>query len=132
MKAGRELDMLIAEKVFGRERMLARFGFEHGEPEYHWGYPMGHDRADHYSTNISAAWKVVEKLCNWDVDDNMLVLEGQGPDIEKKELPDGEAQQWWKADIAGIAGHNVGEADTAPLAICLAALRAVGVQIDED
>jgi hypothetical protein len=60
MDAGRELDRLIAETVFGRERLTARYGLHpDGDIEYYWGYPLGHHTAPAYSTDIEAAWKVV-------------------------------------------------------------------------
>jgi hypothetical protein len=64
LEAGRELDMLIAELVFGRDRLSARVDpmSRDGEPQYHWGYPQGHDFAPAYSTDIWAAWEVVEEL----------------------------------------------------------------------
>lgn len=58
MKPGRELDALIAEKVM-------RWNREHDEC----GLPPGVYGSDniqpfpHYSTDISAAWEVVEKIC---------------------------------------------------------------------
>lgn len=94
VEAGRELDALIDERCFGIRRAIAGF---HGAP--------------FYSTDIAAAWQVVERLlatfppfvlwCNakytiaqiWDADDN---------------------------EIANERG------ETAPLAICRAALKAVG------
>jgi len=157
MEAGRELDALVAEKVMGWEYLeVGYFGEEDETPRQvelnDWLDKVGIESIGPYfidverdfwiyasdmwghgwnpSTNIADAWRVVEKLCNWDVDDNMLVLEGQGPDIEEEGQPGWVAKQWWKADIVGIAGHNIGEADTAPHAICLAALKAVGVEID--
>lgn len=75
------------------------------------------------SIDIAAAWQVVEKICNWDIDDNMLTLMGQGPDIEM-ELPDSEESEWWKAEISGTRGKIKAEAPTAPLAISRAAIMA--------
>jgi len=63
------------------------------------------------------------------VDDNMLTLQGQGPDLEKKEWPDGEAPEWWEAEINATWGGVEAEARTAPHAICLAALKAVGIDV---
>ena len=62
MKAGRELDALIAEKVMGWRRTTIWVANEETEcligPDgirYYNQYP-------HYSTNIADAWKVVEKM----------------------------------------------------------------------
>jgi len=100
LEAGPELDSLVDEKIFGRE------------------YIRGYGALP-YSTDIGAAWEVVEKMRNW---------------------PNGH---WWLSlsQIAGVrgewrAGFSFGGmavdhspkfvvADTAPLAICLAALKAI-------
>lgn len=55
MESGRDLDKLIAEKIFGREFESFPMGdcFYDGN-----GWVM----ADRYSTDISAVWEVVEKF----------------------------------------------------------------------
>jgi len=134
MEAGRELDALVAEKVMGKKvRILSNslFCWEYdGEYENLYGLAQP---IPAYSTDISAAWQVVEKLCNWDVDDNMLILKGQGPDIEDKgpDREDPRDWQWWEAEINGTWGKVEAQAETAPLAICLAALKAKGVEVSE-
>lgn len=103
MKAGRELDGLIAEKVMG----LKVYGQFH---ETNRGVRIHVPR---YSTNIEDAWLVVEKLKdkvdigffndslgNW----NCKIL---------------DKSDWSLTEI---------EAETAPLAICLAALKAVDIE----
>ena len=88
MEAGRELDKLIAEKVMGCYNLT------------------------HYSTDIKAAWEVVEKL----------------PWFVLRRLGNGrwQCEGRWCGDIlphvTGSCGCVVTEADTAPLAIYLAAL----------
>jgi hypothetical protein len=73
-----------------------------------------------YSTNIKAAWEVVEKLAQmgYDVKINRLIH--------------------WNTDYECLIGKDnwvdmdykyVGS-DTAPMAICLAALKAVGVEVE--
>ena len=63
MKAGRQLDSLIAEKVFDRDPLLARQGLHaNGDLEYSWGYPLGHDTAPAYSTDMNATLLVIDKL----------------------------------------------------------------------
>lgn len=109
MDPGSELDALIAEKVMGFK--VGRFG--HGDPleiitprsEF---FPI-----PNYSTSIEAAWEVVEKLG---------ILHGaftliQHPDSQPFSALTGK----WHSGF----GKFVGEADTAPHAICLAALKAV-------
>jgi hypothetical protein len=60
----RELDLDVAEKVMGFDRLTARVDPMNraGEPQYHMGYPHGHDFAPFYSTDIAAAMQVVEKM----------------------------------------------------------------------
>ena len=61
MKAGRELDALVAEKVMG---FPVKIGDITGEP-YHaqFGYSM-----PNYSTDIAAAWEVLEKFTDVDLE----------------------------------------------------------------
>jgi hypothetical protein len=111
MQAGRELDALIAEKVMGY--VPPRPGTV--------GYDMKdlpRNRVPHYSTDIAAAWQVVEKL-------NLLSKMKDGclyfdPSLNK----------WVISEWSGGREFAEGsvEADTAPHAICLAALKAIGVE----
>lgn len=125
MKAGRELDALIAEKVMGLQTCsdpIGRCAAAKLTPCQCWGVPdrngivSGGERAS-YSTDIAAAWEVMEKLREqWAVE-----LHGR--------------DQAWAVLIEDgdeVSAHFIAteEADTAPLAICLAALKAVGVETD--
>lgn len=119
MKAGRELDLIVAEKLFGlcvedtwsgkKTPVSAMAVMEHARR---------FDRVPHYSTDIAAAWEVVKKL-------GIIVCwyEGQwvSGTIEKYEM--------------GFAGSNFyldgtfdcqSVSETAPHAICLTALKAIG------
>jgi hypothetical protein len=105
MNPGRELDALVAEKVMGCHNVNGQLY----PPDF-----SGHGIhlaivAPHYSTSIAAAWKVVEKLEN-----NFVALSalGSGFRVEMK---------------AFVTATVYGEADTAAHAICLAALKAVGL-----
>ena len=78
--------------------------------------PYCTDNHVRYSTDIAAAWEVVEKLRN---DGRFLQLDSLGFDGEQ-----------WRCFFALTEIEEekfpwVGEADTAPLAICRAALKAV-------
>lgn len=122
MGAGRELDKLIAAKVFG---------YTEANP------PIGYCRCDNtdtcakcawpgyaaYSTDIAAAWEVVEKIKfaqpNWQ-------SLGLTPDHLQRFTIEYTGFGW----RAGWAPINLdgnmtieAEAETAPLAICLAALQ---------
>jgi hypothetical protein len=129
MPAGREMDALVYECVFGREK---RWRFVNGEPcqlygEHGFGaigyQPYG---IPLYSTNIAAAWEVVERMRSTN---GLTLTQGRGATIAKFSpygypIVDGPE---------GIAGRRsslkeqVKNGNTAPLAICRAALRAVGV-----
>jgi len=116
---GRELDALVAEKVMGHLR-ISDYVWFHGE--LHWPVdktppskggcigikPLDQQELPHYSTDIAAAWAVVEKLCEFS----------------------------WHIELHG--GHHLvtifsdattwetEAGDSTPEAICLAALAAVG------
>ena len=131
MKAGRELDALIAEKVMGLTRhdesyvaegvgKVLRFVWRDGCGTCVYSGDMF---LPHYSTNIADAWEVVEKLGRWHGFDFMIVM----PDPEQTfHLRTYEAG-WYEATNDGPERRVVSDADTAPLAICLAALKAKGV-----
>ena len=100
MEAGRELDALVAEKVMGAKVVFV-------------------ENVPYYSTDIAAAWEVVNHLlCHgWDEKyffrlhyDNVDLWDAS---FYKESSSDGGGPDVW------------GTADTAPLAICLAALKAV-------
>lgn len=115
LKAGRELDALIAEKVMG-----LKYEFEGDSPIY-----APNDFLPHYSTEIASAWEVIDKMWR-DGEWRVTVFYG------------GDEARWWGAEFAydanhlGAAYHALydrkveARADTAPLAICRAALLAVG------
>jgi hypothetical protein len=139
---GRELDVLIAEKVMGWQwlRMdLQRWPDSEGhawgsmrslrpdESNGVWTLPALLDMPIHfdashiplYSTDIAAAWLVVERLeqiTNCYVEVGWCNAE-HGP----------QRRAWCFVAEYGNDGSNMGEAyeDTAPMAICLAGLRAV-------
>jgi len=97
MKSGRELDALVAEKVFGEKCIC-------NDSPY---CCQVHDNQDEYSTNIAAAWEVLNKHDCFE-----LIKNASGHYIctlveEQKEVA----------------------AESAPHAICLAALKAVGVEL---
>lgn len=124
MEAGRELDALVAEKVMGwRWISYNNNGFilvppdQHSrmKPEYVFQDKAGsreHAGLPRYSTDIAAAWEVVEKL----------------HEIPGYEIIDIRLCSIGYAILAPMGNHmkSVSTAETAPLAICLAALKAVG------
>lgn len=120
----RELDECVAEKVFGALRPADGKRIAHHDPATKfWGThvvagdvaqkPIVHFHGPAYSTDIAAAWEVVKHLA---------------PDYYVEVCEGG-------ADRPNVAYcrvyHNsalrcITTADTAPLAICYAALKAVG------
>ena len=124
MKAGRELDVLVFQKVMGGGRVWSglEVAVEKGHPGYYY-IPSGKPWKTHsidakqvplYSENISAAWKVVEKVAEIGISTNIEHYGGKSEII---------------VTMPNCRGGKVLEAETAPLAICLAALKAVGVEV---
>lgn len=125
MNPGRELDLLVAEKVFGYRPCKGNHSYACQLPIGPcWIQEDGHGHmwevnCSPYSTDIAAAWEVVEKLKeDWDLDISFrhyqsgiisVVLYHQHPNLSMSQ--------------------HVGNATTAPLAICLAALKTEGVKI---
>ena len=141
MVAGRELNALVAEEIFESPEVVPYIPTKSG-PElmaYHRGELMSGDgiwrQGDQsstdsswvpkpFSTDISAAWEVWEKL----------IEDGWYPDLITTYSHATQGQrytcQMHHADIQDAPHHAV--ADTAPHAICLAALKAVGALPPED
>lgn len=108
MPAGVEIDRLVAEKVLGHRWSDARWAGFYEDAGY-----------GHYSSNIAHAWEVVEKL--------------RDRGIRLAIVQTGAGWLVGQDDGGGYVGeHTVdirlfssAEADTAPLAICRAALAAL-------
>ena len=70
MKPGRELDVLIAEKIFGHEVTLKTWNegkcgeWSIGKPDYYdsYGESILHNPLPNYSEDIQAAWQIVDYL----------------------------------------------------------------------
>jgi hypothetical protein len=109
MNPGRELDALIAEKVMGQTlRQLGHvFSQRVGDVVPMFEIPPP------YSTDISAAWQVVERLVEMRI---MLSLIPARYDNGFR----------WQAKWGEYSSDKWDQAPTAPHAICLAALKAVG------
>lgn len=143
MEAGRELDALIAEKVmdlvpceaweyinFGSAGgpALVNANCIHGQgrrcyptTEIGGGVSLqGIGGPPHYSTDIAAAWEIVEKFGHYKVNTFPGEIPGQPPTI-RVELTRFHPEAFGYAD-----------ADTVPLAICRAALKALGVRQPDD
>jgi hypothetical protein len=107
MGAGRELDALVAEKVMGwKEPKKGSLGEL---------FPSQFNRTLRYSTDIADAWRVADKSQLFSKHGFYLWFDGEF---------------WCVGDTNGVndcSPHTKGA--TAPLAICLAALKAVGYDI---
>lgn len=119
LPAGRELDALVAEKVMGERRLSRNVDVGDGR-EFRWkihGELLENPPA--YSTDIAAAWEVVEKLGKRF---NVFVDYPTSGNVH--------ANTGIMCDDFGH-GHTCADAATAPHAICLAALKAVGAPADK-
>jgi len=104
MKPGIELDVMVFEKVWELEGDYV-LTFEENWEE---------DGEGHYSTDIKAAWEVVEKLADGKKDGRMM-------DIHLIKQMSGK----WCFFFYDEGREYSFFGDTAPHAICLAALKAV-------
>lgn len=117
MTAGRELDAEIAEKVMGHGLKRPAFGFD--------GRIMGYvDDLPAYSTDIAVAWQVVEHMRERGLS-MQVTLEEDGT-VECRVLQD----IGLRTHIRGVILVEAHVPNPAPLAICLAALKAVGIETE--
>ena len=125
MKPGRELDILVAEKVMGfkikRKTIDCEYLVEHSQ---------GSARLPDYSTDIAAAWEVMEKLklvgleIGYDRYRNKWFCTNLAEDFRYAfDLSESDFKDLMNDDLIAILS------DTAPHAICLAAIKIVGVKI---
>ena len=133
MEAGREFDTLVAEKVMGHS--MPDFIPEHALGLYLAGTPIHYDSwtcvcrydegdtlkwvPDPYSSDISAAWQVVEKMIgqeyNFELSSALAYTTGG----------EFEGANWYVAFTGGLEDKTYDTARlTAPSAICVAALLA--------
>lgn len=135
MNPGRELDALIAEKVMGFKdvhfKVCSTFGLDtsdwHMTPDARYPYAIARGctlQVPHYSTDIAAAWEVVEKLPTIEITNckgNSLLFDARANEKDK----------WVVAvRVSAEADYSnpkfiYSQAVSAPHAICLAALKAV-------
>jgi len=120
----RKLDALVAEKVMNwqyrqdapENYSCPEFGGNAGwwqEPDGDWLCANCMEEIfPSYSTNIAAAWQVVEKLREQSI---AMTISTMGPRSETMVY----------TTVAGVNSSTVWE-ESAPLAICVAALKAVG------
>lgn len=120
MEAGREMDALVASKVFDYFVIQHEYRVYEGDQEMkEIEYLVKNIRVPEYSTDIAAAWMVLQKFC----------------DEESHNYPQDVCLEWngfkWFCYVNTEQMLNVlreprdGRAPSAPLAICRAALKAV-------
>ena len=133
MPAGSELNRLIGEKVMG---WTGSYEENYNVRTWTWRDAEGEHVTDWFcpSTDIAAAWLVVEKLgVLWFVD--VSCLPG---DCSKNPNPKWEARIWDAepcisggiGQVSGLVEHKA-RADAAPLAICRASLLAT-LDLDDE
>ena len=117
MKAGRELDALVAEKVMGHSVLVLE-----GHPFIY--HPEGYQQAvPKYSTDVADAWEMVDKLSK---DGYFMHIYGHDARWSVGYISPSLSRRWnkEKVEIEGLC-----KSESAPLSICLAALKAVGVEV---
>ena len=110
MKPGRDLDALVAEKVMGMKvwKHDGSCGCRMADNDY----------LPNFSNDIAAAWEVVEKMRNPKTAVSLATIWDHA---------DGGKFKWVaKIEFFGSDRFEFALADSAPHAICLAALKAVG------
>lgn len=113
MKAGRELDRLLAEKIFGI--VINEYMGSSGHVLTEWGWASKAIEA--YSTDLKSAWKIVNAIIDCDRD-GVMHFEMAGP----KEY--GWLARFYAADRKGfmLTSDHYGKSLSPSHAICLAAL----------
>lgn len=125
MEPGRELDKLVAEKVFNLTVETDKHGvMSIGSADWRYLRNEGHELLNpvpSYSFDIGDAWTVVEKL----------VADGWRVETTTSELGGTDVSVICNAGARGrFASDNMeGRVATFPQAMCLAALYAVGIRL---
>lgn len=104
MKPGRELDALVAVRVMGWEI---------------------YQQVPEYSTSIEAAWDIVEHMKK---NHTHGVFSITGPSDDHNKWFCIFEKKWRGHNLEAASHYDWPSADTAPHAICLAALKACGVE----
>lgn len=116
----RQIDALIAEKVFGLVPCtdpVRRCEAAHLTPPQCWGNGAGGSDLATYTTSWDAAGQVVEKITS------------EGASITCSAYRGGASAAIWGPGVARWRPIKFQIADTLPLAVALAALRSLGVEV---
>ncbi len=110
--AGRELDALVAERVMGWKRPTKKRDVTWYRAD---GSGCGAENIPHYSTDISVAWQVVEKMCA----NNYSFDAGSWENMD-------DGNNWYACFEHSTEVYRPSTpAPTMPLAICRASLAAM-------
>lgn len=118
MKAGRELDALVAEKVMGwTPSIVANYPWQLQPP----GRQGVVCPVPYYSTDIADAWRVFLRCCTWFFSRRRIFLIA----IQEQAVltTSGEVAAW--PDVLFVVRHDF------PAVICRAALAAVDVELPD-
>jgi hypothetical protein len=116
MTPGRELDALVAEKVMGLT--VYPEGRDHVGPCWSKG-GFHEEQVPNYSTDIAAAWSVVEAFTSGNVNGHSC----------HSSVRFGAGNQSWNAWFAWGTERHEAHGESPMEAICLAALKAVGLSV---
>lgn len=137
LKPGPELDKLIAERVMGliscdmwrsvynaMSAIAGRAVYLRGKCEHNDNECYPADNPREYSSDIACAWQVIEHLKKRKFTVYLFYnTEAKSNSLWRVGFRNGEA---WEADMPpDKVWSSAGEATTVPLAICIAALKAV-------
>lgn len=124
MPAGCEMDALITEKVMGAVPCDAWSTLRHFPPmfirgacEHETCYPRGYPCK--YSSNMGAAWQVIEKLIELGCEPSVCHLSDKWVCVREG------SSAGWEVDLPF---DEAAYSETAPLAICRAALLEIGIE----
>lgn len=124
MEPGRELDLLVAEKVMGykiaevKGDAVVSSKISAGSNDNPWL----NKELKPYSTDIAAAWEVVEKMKKEFIQTEIIIWQtGHKARISKF--------AGTSLNVIALINHVEAEGESAAHAICLAALKAKGIEI---
>ena len=130
MNAGRELDALVAEKLFGWEGIerveCSRCGIGEGADLHGYYEDSSVLCIPKYSTDIAAAWEVLDHVYKTSGFQEISILRFSESDGWEVRLGKPGSRTRIEAHVSGSMLNHENVAQAAPLAICLAALKAVG------
>ena len=130
----REIDALVAEKVFNQSVKWVEvldYQGKRKEPylcESNEGYGAS-DEVDYYSTSIADAWEVIPNVKYRSAFTGEYAMDPITIAYQSNCNPNDFSRMVWTAHFRH--SDSFAWSDTAPMAICLAALKAVGVEVPE-